>query len=132
MIEVPSVDAMSTIALLMSIEARYPAMRLIHVFLDNARDHHATLVRAGLAPPGRRIALHFIPPNCPHLNPIECLWGPMHKNVTHNRCYATFKGFCGAMLGFLKADVPRDWGVLCDSVSDIFRVISPNDFRVLT
>ena len=35
--EVLTVDAMSTIELMMSIEALYPAMRLIHVFLDNAR-----------------------------------------------------------------------------------------------
>ena len=132
MIEVLTVDAMSTIALLMSIEALYPAMRLIHVFLDNARYHHAKLVRAWLAQPGRRIKLHFVPPYCPHLNPIERLWGLMHKHVTHNRCYATFSGFCDAMLGFLKQDVPRDWGDLCDSVSDNFRVISPKDFRVLT
>ncbi len=47
--EVLTVDAMSTIALLMSIEALYPAMRLIHVFLDNARYHHAKLVRDWLA-----------------------------------------------------------------------------------
>ena len=43
--EVLTVDAMSTIALLMAIETLYPAMRLIHVFLDNARYHHAKLVR---------------------------------------------------------------------------------------
>ena len=29
-----------------------------------------------------RIELHFIPPYCPHLNPIERLWGLMHRNVT--------------------------------------------------
>jgi hypothetical protein len=38
--------------------------------------------RAGLAQPGRRIKLHFIPPYCPHLNPIERLWGVMHRHVT--------------------------------------------------
>ena len=101
---------MSTIALLMSIEALYPAMRLIHVFLDNARYHHAKLVRDWLAQPERRIKLHFVPPYCPHLNPIERLWGLMHRNVTHNRCYATFNEFCDAMLGFLKEDVPRNLG----------------------
>jgi transposase len=37
MIEVVTVGAMSTIALLVAIEAVYPAMRIIHVFLDNAR-----------------------------------------------------------------------------------------------
>jgi len=129
--EVLTVDAMSTIALLISIEALYPAMRLIHVFVDNARYHHAKLVRAWLAQPGRRIKLHFIPAYCPHLNPIERLWGLMHRNVTHNRCYATFDDFCGAVLGFLNEDVPRNWRELCDNVSDNFRVISPKDFRVL-
>ena len=29
------------------------------------------------------------PSYCPHLNPIERLWGLMHRNVTHNKCYAT-------------------------------------------
>ena len=132
MLEMVTVDAMSTIALLMAIEALYPAMRLIHVFLDQAKYHHAKMVREWLAQPGRRIKLHFIPTYCPHLNPIECLWGLMHKTVTHNKCYAKYNDFCGAMLGFLREDVPRDWDILCDNVSDNFRVISPRDFRVLT
>jgi hypothetical protein len=70
-----TVDALSTIMLLMAIEAMYPAMRLTHVFLDNARCHHAKLVQAWLAQPDRRIKLHFIPAYSPHLNPIERLWG---------------------------------------------------------
>jgi hypothetical protein len=41
--------------LLLTIETMYPGMRLIHVFLDNARYHHAKLVQAWLAQPGRRI-----------------------------------------------------------------------------
>jgi hypothetical protein len=129
--EVLTVDALRTIALLMSIEALYPAMRLIHVFLDNARYHHAKLVRDWLAQPERRIKRHFVPPHCPHLNPIEHLWWPMHRNLTHNRWYAAFNEFCDAMLGFLKEDVPRNWGDLCDDVSDNFRVISPKDFWAL-
>ena len=71
MIEVVTVDALSTIALLVAIE--YPAMRIIHVFLDNARYHHARAVQDWLALPGRRIRLHFVPAYCPHLNPIERL-----------------------------------------------------------
>ena len=132
MLEMVTVDAMSTIALLMAIEAQYPAMRLIHVFLDQAKYHHAKMVREWLAQPGRRIKLHFIPTYCPHLNPIERLWGLMHKTVTHNKCYAKYNDFCDAMLGFLREDVPRDWNILCDNVSDNFRVISPKEFRVLT
>jgi len=37
MVDVLTVDAMSTIALLMAIANMYPSKRLIHVFLDNAR-----------------------------------------------------------------------------------------------
>ena len=87
---------------------RWIAVRVIHVYLDNARYHHAKLVRDWLAQPERRRKRHFAPPYCPHLNPIERLWGLMHRNVTHNRCYATFNEFCDAMLGFLKEDVPRN------------------------
>src|SRR4051794_16002571 len=53
MIEVLTVNALSTIALLVAIEALYPAMRIIHVFLDNARYHHARAVQDWLALPGR-------------------------------------------------------------------------------
>ena len=125
------VDAASTIMLLMAIEARYPAMRLIHVFLDNARYHHAKLVQAWLARPDCRIRLHFVPAYCPHLNPIERLWGLMHRHITHNRCYTTFKDFSIAMLSFLRDDVPDNWPVYCDQVTDNFRVIIPTDYRII-
>ena len=114
MIEVVTVDAVSTIRLLQSIEALYPMLALIHVFLDNARYHHAKLVQEWLTRPGCRIKLHFIPSYCPHLNPIERLWGLMHRNVTHNKCYATCAQFADATLSFLREKVPRNWADLCD------------------
>src|SRR5487761_31501 len=131
MIDVLTVDALSTIALLLSIETVSPAKRLIHVFLGNARYHPARVVQEWLERPGRRIRLHFVPPYCPPLNPIERLWGLMHRNVPHNKCYATYDRFCRAMLGFLRDEVPQKWDALCDSVSDNFRIISPQDFRIL-
>jgi transposase len=131
MIEAASVDAISTIRLLTAIAAAYPNKRLIHVFLDNARYHHARQVTAWLAQPGCRIRLHFLPAYCPHLNPIERLWGLMHKNVTHNRCHDRFADFSSAVLNFLRTEVPQNWRDLCDHVSDNFRVIFPEDFRVL-
>lgn len=130
--EVLTVDAASMIMLLVAIEAAYPHMRFIHVFLDNAKYHHAKLVQAWLARAGCRIRLHFIPSYCPHLNPIERLWGLMHRNITHNKCYETYDKFCRAVLGFLRQDVPKNWTGLCDNVTDNFRVISPADFRILT
>ena len=129
--DVLTVDASSTILLLMAIEAMYPAMRLIHIFLDNARYHHAKLVQAWLAQPGRRIKLHFIPAYCPHLNPIERLWGLMHRHTTHNKCYSSFKDFSIAMLNFLRDDVPGNWATYCDEVTDNFRVIDPKKYRMI-
>jgi transposase len=131
MIEVLTVDAASTIALLMAIEIMYPLKRWIHVFLDNARYHHAVAVQQWLARPGCRIKLHFIPTYCPHLDPIERLWGVMHKNVTHNRSYVKFNDFCNAVLNFLRVEVPKNWRLYCDSITDNFRIINPADFRVL-
>jgi transposase len=88
MIEAATVNAISMIMLLRAIEVMYPGKRLIHLFVDNARYHHAKLVQAWLARPGCRIKVHFIPAYCPHPwsasrpKPIERLWGLMHKHVT--------------------------------------------------
>jgi transposase len=131
MLDVLTVDAVSTIALLSAIETLYPKKRRIHLFVDNARYHHAKMVQEWLARPEGRIVLHFVPTYCPHLNPIERLWGLMHKNVTHNKCYAKFPDFCAALLGFLRDEVPKNWRIYCNSVADNFRVINPKDFRVL-
>jgi len=131
MLEVATVDAASTIMLLMAIEAMFPGKRMIHLFVDNARYHHAKLVQAWLAMPGRRVKLHFVPAYCPHLNPIERLWGLMHRHTTHNRCHATFKDFSAALLSFLREAVPRNWQAYCDDVTDNFRIIDPKNFRVL-
>ena len=82
MLEVETVDAASTIKLLVALLTMYPRKRVIHLFLDNARYHHAKLVQAWPARPGCRIKLHFLPTYCPHLDPIERLWGLMHKHIT--------------------------------------------------
>jgi transposase len=129
--DVLTVDALSTIMLLTAIEAMYPGMRFIHVFLDNARYHHAKLVQAWLATPGCRIKLHFVPAYCPHLNSIERLWGLMHRHITHNKCYASFRDFSIAMLTFLREDVPKNWSDYCDQVTDNFRVVTPTEFRII-
>jgi len=94
--------------------------------LDSARYHHAEIVQEWLAQPGRRVTLHFIPAYCPHLNPIERLWGLMH-----NKTYATYREFAEATLDFLRKKVPKCWPEFCGSVTDNFRVINPKVFRVL-
>ena len=129
--EVLSVDADSTIDLLTSIEAAYRTMRRIPVHLDNARYHHARAVQAWMQQPDRRVVLHFIPTYCPHLNPIERLWGVMHENVTHNRYYTTFKAFADAVLTFLTQTVPKHFDRFSSRITDNFRVRDPQELRVL-
>ena len=131
MIEVTTVDADSTIKLLIAISLMFPSKRRIHVFLDNARYHHARMVKAWLDQPGCRIKLHYIPSYCPHLDPIERLWGLMHKHVTHNRSYPTHNDFCRTVLHFLRDEVPKKWAAFRDSVTDNFRIIHTANFRIL-
>jgi len=128
--DVETVDAASTIALLEALE-QSSTMRRIHVFLDNARYHHARAVQGFMEQPGRRIVLHFVPSYCPHLNPIERLWKVMHENVTHNKTYAKFRDFADAVLGFLRKTVPERFDEFSSTITDNFRVIDPKEFRIL-
>ena len=70
--------------------------------LDNARYITKTR-RSGRPQPGRRVTLHFIPAYCPHLNPIERLWGLML-----NKTYATtYREFAEVALDFLRKKSPQ-------------------------
>jgi len=130
-LDVQTVDADSTIALFEALEQSHSTMRRIHVFLDNARYHHARAVQDWMKQPGRRIVLHFVPSYCPHLNPIERLWKVMRENVTHNKTYAKFRDFADAVLGFLSRTVPQRFDEFSSTITDNFRVINPKDFRIL-
>lgn len=132
MLAVDVVNATSTTALLQTIEARFSDKRVIHVMLDNARCHHASLVQAWLTRAQCRVRLHFVPAYCPHLNPIERLWGVMHKALIHNRCFETFPQFRSSLLAFLRRGGPAQWKEICDLVTDNFRVRDPAQVRILS
>ena len=97
--------------LLMAIEVRYP-VRFVHVFLDKARYHHAKLVQAWLARPGCRVKNALMPPIA-RTSIRSNGWGLMHRHITQNKCYATFREFSIAMLTFLRDEVPKDWNHYC-------------------
>ena len=75
--------------------------------------------------------LHFLPAYAPHLNPIERLWGVMHKWVTHNRHYATFNQFTEAIFDFFRKTLPEKWPELRNTVTDNFRVVSLKEYKVI-
>jgi transposase len=103
----------------------------IHVFIDNARYHHAKILQPWLDSPERRVKLHFLPAYAPHLNPIERLWGVMHDWVTHNRHYATFNQFTEAIFDFFRTTLPVKRPEFRDTVTDNFRVVSLKEYKVI-
>ena len=130
-VEPTTVDGVSAAQLLAKIEARNPDKRIIHVIWDNAAYHKGPDVRAFLARSECRIHLIQLPPYCPHLNPIERLWAVMHQQVTHNRHYPTQKQFANAILKFFRETIPNEWKSFRSQVSDNFRIITHEKFRVL-
>jgi transposase len=130
-VEGEKIKTETTRQMLAKLEAKNPAMKAIHVFLDNARYHHAKILQPWLESSERRIKLHFLPPYAPHLNPIEGLWGVMHKWVTHNRHYASFYQFKEAILGFFRRTLPEKWHAFTDIVTDKFRIISLDEYNVI-
>ena len=130
-VESERISAETTLSLLQKLEAAYPEKRVVHVFLDNARYHHAKMLQPWLERPDCRIRLHFLPPYAPHLNPIERLWGIMHEHITHNRHYPTFGEFVDAVIGFLRNTVPKNACQWCDTITDNFRIISQKDYRLI-
>lgn len=65
---------------------RSPTRRLV-VVLDNARYHHATLLRPFLTERRHLVSLSFLPPYSPELNPIERVWKLARKLCTHNQYF---------------------------------------------
>jgi len=51
--------------------------------------------------------------------------------VTHNRHYKTQKQFANAILRFFRETLPKDWKTFRSQVSDNFRVVTHEKFRVL-
>ena len=130
-VESVTVDADSTIALLKKIEAANRTKSGLYVFLDNARYHHARAVKEWLEATKSCVKLIFLPAYAPHLNPIERLWGVMHKYVTHNKFYETYNEFAEAILDFFDRILPEQWPDFRDRVSDNFRLITHEDVRIL-
>lgn len=130
-VEVETVNADSAIALLKRIEAGNKDKKIIHVIWDNAAYHKAEKLREWLSRTDCRIHLIRLPNYAPHLNPIERLWGVMHKYVTHNKFHKTYKDFAEAILHFLRETIPKEWKNFRDTVTDNFRVISTHNCKII-
>jgi len=112
------------------LERARPGSRVIHVFLDNARQHHARAPGPFPERPGRRVRPRLPPPHAPRLNPTGRLWGVMHRHVTRNRFHADLRQFTEAIFRFFDGTLPREWEAIAESVTDSFRVITHDGYRM--
>jgi hypothetical protein len=55
----------------------------------------------------------------------------IHRHITHNKCYATFREFSAAMRAFLRKEVQKNWHDYCDQVTGNFRVVTPTEVRII-
>ncbi len=129
-LDVERVDGPSLLKLLEQVESAHPQMRRIHVFLDNATHHRAVIVKgvAGKAE-RKRAALpaNLLPPSRSHRTTV----GLMHQNITHNLDFKTFHEFRIAVIDFLRDEGPSTGAASGDRITDKFRVIRRQGFRVI-
>jgi len=112
------------------LERARPGSRVIHVLPGNARQHHARAPVPFLERPDCRVRLRFLPPYAPHLNPTGRLWGVMHRHVRRNRFHADLRQFTGAIFRFFDGTRPREREAIAESVTDSFRVITHDGYRM--
>ena len=65
-VEGEKINAQTTKQMLEKLERNNPTMTSIHVFVDNARYHHAKILQPWLDSPDRKVKLHFLQPYAPH------------------------------------------------------------------
>lgn len=94
-----------------------PKGKKILLILDNARYHHAILIRPWLEENKRKIELFFLPPYSPELNPAELIWKFSRYSVTHNRYFPTIDDLSDALeMKF------RDWVVSNDELQSLCKI----------
>ena len=99
-LEEKTINAQAVINLLDAIAEKQKKGK-VYLILDNAKYHHALLVRRWRLHHPRFIFL-FLPSYSPNLNLIERLWRFFHQKVTNNKYFETFKEFRRTSLEFFK------------------------------
>lgn len=104
-----TINAATTLVWLQMIEKRFPHMKTIYLYVDNARYYRSKLVGEYLR--DSRIKMIFLPPYSPNLNPIERLWKFLKKEV-------------------VKSDYTPDPKIFRERVNDFFTNIEKHKERL--
>jgi len=86
-----------------------PKGKKILLILDNARYHHAIMIRPWLEENKHKIELLFLPPYSPKLNPAELIWKVSRYFTTHNRYFSSIGQLRDALeMKFVDWSKPND------------------------
>jgi len=96
-----SYDAEVFLGFLHNVLSRYPDGKTVLV-LDNARIHHAKLLKPFLEENKHHLTLMFLPPYSPQLNLIEGLWKWLKEKVVYNVFYKTVPEIRKNVFAFLE------------------------------
>lgn len=117
-----TINGVSIIHFLKSVEAAHPLTKAIHIILDQSGYHRSHELEAYVA--SSKIKLHFLPPYSPNLNAIERLWKVMNEQVRNNVHFKSAKEFREKITGFFKAKLPDIAESLRPRINDNFQIFS--------
>ena len=98
-------NAMTFLMLLKKVIKTKKRGKKLIVVLDNARYHHAIILKPWLKENKDKIRLMFLPPYSPDLNNIERVWKITRRKCTHNKYFSTLNE-----LEMVVKKQMRDWG----------------------
>jgi transposase len=102
-------NAMTFLDFLKNLLSFRTGSKIIHLILDNSRYHHAKLLEPWLDEHKKEIALDFLPPYSPQLNPIERVWKQARQKATHNRYFPALSDLVQAVqMQFSRWSQPND------------------------
>ena len=93
-------DAKVFLQFLKNVLALYPNKRIVMI-LDNAKIHHAKLLKEFLTENRDNLTLVFLPPYSPNLNIIEELWRWLKDSVVNNVFFRSRAEIQAAVTKFL-------------------------------
>jgi len=90
-------DALTFKSFLVRLLHHRPKGKILVVLLDNAKYHHAKILRTFLRENRNILRLMFLPSYSPELNPIERVWKLTRKLCTHNTYFETLDQLSSAV-----------------------------------